>query len=283
MMKRWLVFLASLTGIFAATAAAPDYISIRGTTVVGRILDAGGAELKSELDVEFKAFTDTSSAEAIGYMAVGAVDLAMTPRHMTAQEQAMRPDKEFNETVVGYQSIVIIISDELWEAGVKALTREQLRSLYEGDIKNWREVGGPNRTVTYINRTTAYGVWDGDVRKAPLSKVDAIDRSEELKTAVQFNTSAFSVLECSYFKEGQGLHALGIKKADGTVIEPTLANVVNGSYEMVRPLVFTTNRKPTGKVRDLLEYLTSDKGQALVKRAGNIPATEFDAEKAKGK
>jgi phosphate transport system substrate-binding protein len=287
-MKRWLALFTSLTSALLSPAFSAEYISIRGTPPVGRILDVGGAQLKAKLDVDFKANTDGSSLEAIYYMANGAVDLAMTPRHMTPQEQASKPDKQFFERVVGYQALVIIVSDELWRAGIHALTKEQFRSLYEGDIKNWRDVGGPNKEVTYYNRSSTYGVWDqfmiflyGDVRKAPLSRAEAIDSPDELKTGVQFSTGSFSVLEFPFYKEGEGLHALGIKLPDGSVVEPTLANLANGRYEMMRPLVFSTNRQPTGKVRELLEYLMSPDGQALVKKSGNVPAVELDAEKDK--
>jgi len=279
---------AFLLGSLVSTVSAADYISIVGSPVVGRVLAAGGEDLKKAVDVEFKANMEVNSARAIGAMADGLVDLAITPRRMMPEEQAARADKEFTETVVGYQSLVIIVSDDLWRTGVRALTKEQLRSLYEGDIKNWRDVGGPNLPVQYLNRSSAYGVWDafmiflyGDVRKSPLSKADVVDNAEELKTMVQFKSGSFSVLEFAFYEDGHGLHALGLKQPDGSVVEPTVTNVANGTYPIIRPLVFSTNRKPTGKVRELLEYLMSDVGQAIVKRSGNVTAAEVEAAKGK--
>ncbi len=289
MKSRLALFAGLLCGLLSAGFGA-DYVSIRGTRVVARVLEVASDEIKSDLDIDFTPHTTGTSAEAIYYMANGGVDIAITPRRMTAQEQAAKPDKHFTETVVGVQSLAIIVSDELWKGGVQALTKEQLRAIYEGDIKNWNEVGGPNRAITFFNRSSTNGVWDlymlylyGDVRKGPLSNSEKIDGPEELKGSVQFTRGSYSVLEFAYYKEGEGLHALGLKQPDGTVIDATLANIANGTYEMQRPLVFSVNRQPIGKVRDLLEYLMAPKGQAFVRKAGDIAQVDIDAEKKKPK
>jgi ABC-type phosphate transport system substrate-binding protein len=131
-------------------------------------------------------------------------------------------------------------------------------------------------------------VWDlyvtylyGEVRRARLSKSEVIDNPDEAKTAVQFSTSSFSLLEFGAYTEGKGIRALGLKQADGTVVEPTLANIANGRYEIARPLVLITGRQPTGKLRDMLEFMSSAKGQAVVRKTWNVAAADLEAEKKK--
>jgi phosphate transport system substrate-binding protein len=279
--------LAILLGL-AVAAPAAHYISVKGSVVVARVMQSAAPELGQQHDIEFRAVTEGGSADAIAHVAHDLLDLALSVRMLAPEEQASRPDKKFVQTVIGKQALVVVVSEEIWNAGVKALTKDQLRAIYERDIKNWKAVGGPDREITYYNRESTYGVWDcymqflyGDVRKAMISKAETIDNPEEAKTAVQFGRSAYSVVEFGAYEEGKGLRALGIKQPDGTVIEPTLANLASDRYEIARPLVLITGRQPTGKLREMVEFMLSPKGQAHVRKTWNVPITDLEAAKTK--
>jgi phosphate transport system substrate-binding protein len=279
--------------VFAAAASAivargDEYIAGRGSAVVAQILAELAPGLKRDCGIEFRATSDSGSTDGIAACALGVTDVALSARMMTAQERAARPDKVFVETVIGQQALVVIVPDEIWRAGVKALTKDQLTAIYERDIKNWKDVGGPDREITFFNRESTRGVWDlymmflyGDVRKAPLSKAEVLNNPDETKTTVQFNSNSFSVLEFGAYKEGEGIHALGIKQPDGKVIEPTLANLASGRYEIARPLVVIAGKHPTGKLREFMEYMASDKGQAAVRKTWHVATADLEAEKKK--
>lgn len=287
MIRRFVLTAVSALALSASLPAA-QYVSVRGSAVVARVMEAAASDLLKECDVEFRAATDGNSSEAIYQVSNGVVDIAIAARMMTPEERASRPDKRFMETVIGQQVIVVIVSDEVWRAGVKALTKDQLRGIYERDFTNWKEVGGPDRAISFFNRESTYGVWDlymlylyGDVRKAPLSKAEVIDNPEETKTAVQFNGGSYSLLEFGAFQIGKGVHALGLKQPDGTVVEPTLANIAQGRYDLSRPLVLITSKQPTGKLREMLEFMLTSKGQAAVRKAWNVAIADIEAEKKK--
>jgi phosphate transport system substrate-binding protein len=284
--RPFLAFVCVAACSLAARGA--EYVSVRGSAVVARVMEAAAPELAQHHNIEFRAVTDASSSEAISQVANGVIDLAIAARMIKPEEKASRPDKRFVETVIGKQAVAVIVSDDLWRNGVQTLTKTQLRDIYERRILNWKEVGGPNRAITFFNRESTYGVWDlymtflyEDVRRAGLSKSEVIDNPEEAKTAVEFSTSSFSLLELGAYTEGKGIHALGIKQPDGTVVEPTLANIANDRYEIARPLVLITSKQPTGKLREMVEFMISPKGQAAVRKCGNIPATDLVAAKKK--
>jgi phosphate transport system substrate-binding protein len=50
-------------------------------------------------------------------------------------------------------------------------------------------------------------------------------------------------------------------------VEPTVANVKNGSYTIFRPLNMLTNGAPNGLAQAFLDYVLSSLGQEIV--AGN--------------
>jgi phosphate transport system substrate-binding protein len=60
-------------------------------------------------------------------------------------------------------------------------------------------------------------------------------------------------------------------KIDG--VEPTVANVMDGSYPIARNLNMFTDGEPTGIVLEFLNYIDSDEGQTVVEEEGFVPKT----------
>jgi phosphate transport system substrate-binding protein len=263
--------------IFGGLCTAEDLVSVRGSTVVARALAAAAPFLEKEHGIRLNFVAEPAGLDLVDKLGREIFDIALLTRHLTGAEIALRPDKTFTETLVGRQSVLIVVPDQVWAGGVRALTKDQLRSIYEDDIKNWKQVGGADRAITFFNRESGRGIWDlfmiflyGDVRRAPLSKAEVLNDANDVRTAVEFNGGSFSLLEYGEL-QGARLHALGIKQPDGTMIEPTPENFANGSYELSRPLYFVTGKHPTGKVRALIEFMVSKEGQECVEKAGHVP------------
>lgn len=265
----------------AAVSYAEDLISIRGSTVVARALAVAAPALEKE-GIKLNFVAETAGLELAEKLSKDVFDIALYTRRISAQESTLQPDRKFTETLIGRQAVVIVVPDQVWNSGVKALTKDQFRAIYEGDIKNWKQLGGEDRPIVYFNREAGRGIWDlfmiflyGDVRRAPLSKAETLNDANEIRTAVEFNGGSISILEYGELR-GEHLHALGVKLDDGTVVEPTPDNIAVGKYELARPLYFVTGKNPTGKVRELIEYMVGKDGQDAVAKAGHLPLSAFD-------
>ena len=57
---------------------------------------------------------------------------------------------------------------------------------------------------------------------------------------------------------------LAIIMENGEVIEPTLENIVNGKFPIIRDLDLVTNGEPTGITKEFIDYILSDEGQKIV-------------------
>ena len=266
----------------AFSAQAQDLISIRGSTVVARALAVAAPALEKDLGIKLNFVAETAGIELADKLGREVFDIALYTRRVSAQESALRPDKKFTESLIGRQAVLIVVPDQIWNSGLRALTKEQFRSIYEGDVKNWKQVGGPDRPVVYFNREAGRGIWDlymiflyGDVRRAPLSKAEVLNDANEIRTAVEFNGGSLSILEYGEMK-GEHIHALGVKLEDGTIVEPTPENIAVGKYELSRPLYLVTGKNPTGKIREMIEYMLSKEGQECVAKAGHLPLSAFD-------
>jgi phosphate transport system substrate-binding protein len=284
-MKSLVPIFAWVALVLAPSLHAEELISVRGSTVVARALGNAQEGLKKDHDVTLNFVAEVNGLEMIDKLASDVFDVALFTRPMSGQENALRPDRKFTETLIGKQAVLVVVPEQVWKSGVHALTREQFRSIYEGETTNWKKLGGEDRDIVYYNREVGRGIWDlymiylyGAVNKAPISKAETLTNATDVVTAVEFNVAALSLLEYGEF-QGTRLRALGLKQDDGTVVDPTPENIANGKYALARPLNLITAKHPTGKLREFMEFMTAPEGQAAVKKAGHVPLAELPLKK----
>ena len=282
----------TIAGFFALLFMSPiargqtqEWISIRGAKSAAEPVTAAAAQMKKDVGLDFTVATDGGSATAVSSIAEEVVDVALLNRPMTALEKAAYPNRNFVETRFGMQALLLVVPAQVWNSGVHALTKEQLRDVYEGKVKNWKALGGDDRKLVFFNRNISRSQWDllmlylyDDIRKAPLSQADVLEESSDVTTTVEFDSSAISFLDY-YAPRTDRVHALGIKLPDGKIMDPTVANIAAGRYDISRGLFITTSRKPAGKTRRFVDFVLGPAGQEWVKKVGHIPNTEL--EKAK--
>lgn len=276
--------LAAIIAAATFARAADNFVTIRGAQLVGQAITDAAAAMKEAVGVEYH-FVGDSSPGAIHSVGEGIVDIALSTRALRPDERAHWPSKRFTETLIGKQAVVFVVPKQVWEGGIRALTKAQLRQIYEGEVTNWKALGGPDRKIEFFNRDVGKGIWDlamiflyNDVRRAPLSKAVTLTNAQEVITTVEFNGNSISILEYGAYTPSEYVHALGIKQPDGTVIEPTLANIASGKYEVSRPLLLIASKQPTGKVRDFIEFMQGKKGQEFVKKAFHVPVADLSKE-----
>jgi phosphate transport system substrate-binding protein len=175
----------------------------------------------------------------------------------------------------------MIVSRDVWEGGVRALTKAQLKDIYEGRIKNWKEVGGPDRRIVFFNKEPGRGTWEvfahwlyGDAKKAPQVNFPEVGGNEETRNKVATTRGALSQLSSSW-ADGRQMFALAIKGDDGATVEPTTENIAIKRYAMSRPLFLLTNGEPTGDAKTFVDFILSPRGQELVKKHGYLPLADL--------
>ncbi len=89
--------------------------------------------------------------------------------------------------------------------------------------------------------------------------VNAVARD---KTAIGYGGAAYA----------KGIKVLRIKKDAGSpAIAPNAATVKDGSYALARNLFFYVRNKPTGEIKEFIDWVLSAQGQAVVVKVGYFP------------
>ncbi len=277
-MRRPALVLAILA---AAVTVSPVRAALRinGSTTVNPVVVDAAAELRAARGGEIQVDTLGGSSGGIAALGDGRADVAMSSRPILESDRERYPGVDFRATAIGSDALALVVSRDVWEGGLRSLTRPQLLALYEGRIRNWRELGGPDRRVVFFNKEPGRGTWEvfahwayGDSSEAPLVSLPEVGSNEEARSKVASTRGAISQLSAAW-ADGERVFALGIELADGSVVRPTPQAVAAGEYPLSRPLFLVTDGEAGRDARELIDFLLGARGREIVERHGYLPAS----------
>jgi phosphate transport system substrate-binding protein len=158
---------------------------------------------------------------------------------------------------------------------VDALSSDQVRAIFTGQIRNWKDVGGKNATITVANKAegrstlelflSSFSLKNSDIK----AQVIVGDNLQDIKT-VAGNPHAIGYVSIgsAEFEEREGT-PLKLLPIDG--IAATVANVRDGKFPLSRPLNLVTREEPQGLIKRFIEFAQSKDVHDLVKEQYFVP------------
>jgi len=257
--------IALLTGF---ALADEDQLVITGSTTVLPIAQAcAEAFMDANPDVDV---TVRGGGSGVGIAALldGTCDIADASRAIKTKELAAAREKGIEplEHIVALDGIAVVVNTEV---PVDGLTIEQIRDIYTGKINNWKDLGGPSKTIVTVSRDVSSGTFE--VFKEKVLEGEAV-RDDALKVAS--NQAALTTVSSTPFAIGYiGLGYLSSKvkaiKVDG--VEPSKETAKSGEFPIVRPLYMYTNGELKGLAKQFIDFVLSEKGQAITGELGYVP------------
>ena len=274
-------FTILLTVTLLAGAASAETLKINGSTTVNLPAAEAAEILRAEKEMRIQVDTQGGSSGGISMLGDGLVQIGMSSKHLSDTDRAKYPKVQFKEIHIGEDAVALIVSADVWNGGVQAVTKEQVKGIYEGRLKNWKELGGPDRRIAFFNKEPGRGTWEvfahwlyGDAKKAPPASFPEVGGNEETRNKVASTRGALSQLSSSW-ADGKKVFALGLKQDDGTVVLPTNENIASHKYPMSRPLFLLTSGEPTGEAKTFVEFVLSPRGQELVRKHGYLALADL--------
>ncbi len=268
-----LLFSCALLLFFSCTKKESIHFS-GSTTVLPVISNAADAFKKIHPDI---AIIVNPGGSGVGMNQLGEekTEVGMISRDITEEEKAKYPNANFNVIAIGKDAVVAVVSSEIYNAGITELTIAQLASIYKGEIRNWKELGGPDKEILCVDKEAARGTRHvfmeivlGD-KEAEAAGADLVlGSNNEEQTAIVQSDAAIGMLSNAWLNND--VKGLNIKMSDSTSIEPTIANIINGTYPITRNLEIVTRGEPTGMTKEFIDYILSVEGQKFVEEAGYV-------------
>jgi phosphate transport system substrate-binding protein len=234
------------------------------------------AEVYMKVDPKVKiSVSGGGSGNGIKAIIDGTTDIGNSSRFIKDEEVKAAVEKGTYPVpfAIAYDSIIPIVHPS---NPVKNLTLEQLKAIYMGTIKNWKEVGGPNLQIVIVSRDTSsgtYEVWEQKVMKKERVYAGALLQASSgaIVQAVSKNRYAIGYIGLGYInKSVKPVTVNGIKGSEKTTLD--------GTYPISRPLYMFTRGWPTGDALNFINYvLNPQKGQRYVKEAGFVPLYTIQA------
>ena len=259
------------TSITPAPATTSDKVVIKGSNTIGE-------ELAPRLVAEYKKDHASASFEleskATGYglaaLMAGQCDLAGASRAPIKEEleTAQARNLEFNDHIIGYYSVAVVVNAA---NPVTKLTRDQVRDIFTGVLKNWKEVGGADAPIQIFVRDAISGTHLGFQELAMEAKPYASGTTWSTNYAGISQGVARTpngIGYCSFdLVQKNGVKAVTIQD-----VPSSPATVREGKYPYTRTLHFYTIKTgESAAAKDFLQFVESARGQEILGQMGFVP------------
>jgi len=268
------VAIAAALAVFLAACGAkpaaptPDVLA-------GRYTASGGGGALAAVQALTKRFAElhpgvTWQVEEVGSDAgvnlavAGQVDLGFTSRGLTADEGT-----KLKTLGIGLSGTGVIVNSA---NSVTNLTKDQVRRIFTGEIKNWSALGWENvdvkvfiREANAATRTSFESFFFGGKASYDKDASEVFELDQTLKAVGSFRAS---IGMATISKRTIDTPAVRLVSIDG--IAPTPENLVNGSYKIGRPLLLVylpDESKLKPGIRAFLDFVRSPEGQKIAASA----------------
>ena len=245
------------------TADLSGTISMAGSTSMEKLANAVAESFMAKYPGVTVTAEFTGSSAGIEAVTAGSVDIGNSSRALKDEEK----EAGAVENIVAIDGIAVVTDPANTVSG---LTKDQLISVYKGEVKNWSELGGEDAPIVVIGREAGSGTRGAFEELLELE--DACAYASELD-------STGAVIAKVAATPG-AIGYVSLDALDDTVkalalddVEATAENIKAGNYFLSRPFVMATKgeiSEQSEAVQELFKYLASDEGKQVISGVGLI-------------
>ena len=218
--------------------------------------------------------TGGGSGTGISALINGTTDICNASRPMKPAERD-KLKQRFNSLGVEIKSAKDGLAVYLNEAnGVSELTLDQLKQIYTGKITNWKDVGGNDAKIILYSRENNSGTYvyfkDNVLEGEDYSSsAQNMPGTAAVVNAVAKDKNGIGYGGCAY---GKGIKFAKVKKdANSQGYEPNAETIKAGVYPISRYLYMYVKSRPSGALKEYIDWILSSEGQELVTKVGYFP------------
>jgi phosphate transport system substrate-binding protein len=162
---------------------------------------------------------------------------------------------------VGYSAVAVVVNKEL---NINNLSIKELKDIFTGKIKNWKELKGPDLPVKVVIPSKGYASRDefdrAVMEKERFAEEAIITPEQTLSETVDGIKGAIGIVDTSM------LDPKNVKVVRIEGVLPDKANIKSGRYKLVIPINLVTNGEAKGIIKEFIDFLLSPEGQSIVEK-----------------
>jgi len=272
--------LAAIGLIFAAPALAQrKMIQVKGSDTMVNLVQILAEEYMAKKPGTAIAVLGGGSGTGITAIINGTCDLANHSREWKPKELDLAFEKGVRPRIfaIAVDALSIIVNEK---NPVDSLTMAQVGSIFRGEIKNWKVVGGPDQKISLYGRQSNSGTYSFLQEHVLNNKnysqdVKEMNGNAQIIEAVTQDLAGVGYVGVGYLYDEKGeirrgIKVLQIKKDENSPAYSPLDKeaVYSARYAISRPLYHSTSGKPSDAVADFIRFELSPEGQAIVEKEG---------------
>ena len=207
-----------------------------------------------------------------GSVNIGNSDLYAKDK-LTAEEA-----KQLVDHKVVAQGFGVVVNKD---SGITNLTKAQIKDIFQGKVKNWKEVGGKDMEILVIHRPASSGTRATFVEKVLDGKKelenDSIGATQDsngaVLTAMKQNAGAISYVALSYMNNNEAKNTLSLVSIDGK--EATVDNIKAGNYDFWSWGHMYTKGEANGLSKEFIDFVGSSDNKESIENLGLIQGSDI--------
>lgn len=207
------------------------------------------------------------SSRGIADAKTGLADIGMSSRALKESERDGR-----RSWPIAMDGVCFITNSE---NPVNELSRSQLLSIIVGEFDNWKQLGGPDAPIVFINRAAGRSELElithfFDVKAEHLDADLIAGENQQGIKMVATTPNAISYMSVGASEDAMR-RGTSIKMLPFDGVEASVANVESGLFPLSRPLILVTDSNPSQSVIEFIKYAQSEEVFDLVRELSYVP------------
>lgn len=253
-------------------SGSQETITAVGSSAAQPLVELAGEEFTKDNPNEYVNVQGGGTGTGLSQIQQGAVNIGNSDLY-AEQKKDIDASKLVDHRIAAVGMIPVVNKD----VKIKSLTITQLRQIFSGQVKNWKEVGGQDLPITIINRADGSGTrasFESDVMNGtPFVRSQEQDSSGMVRQIVNNTRGSISYLAMPYLNSS-------VKTIKVNGVEPTIENIENNRWKIWSYEHLYTNGKPTGMTKQFLDFIMTEHVQEnVVKKMNYVPINSMKYQK----
>lgn len=259
-----------LVGCGSGEAGNKVKLVLSGSSTIGPLVSEIGKRYE-ELHPDVRIDVQTGgSSRGIRDAKNGLADIGMSSRALKDSETEGR-----QQWPIAMDGVCFIVHAD---NAVGELTQEQISGVLKGEIQNWKELGGADAPIEFINRAAGRSEVELVTK---FFNIDASDMKADLiagENQQGIKNVANTPNSISYMSVGASEEAIRLQSPIRMLplsgIEASVKTVESGEFPLSRPLILVTGESPADVTTGFIKYCQSKDVADLVRELSFVPVPE---------